>query len=247
MPAGSAQAAHRPSLPSATCPTTCLRKPCANTEGSPAAKPKSSLQQKPQWENKGCNFTPAERKCVFLQLILRVWSSPPRVRCQAGAQPGTAPLSPLSRGGRETVTGPALSRTKIHARGRKSPTPGSNRISQGPQVSAEHPARKSPIRPQKCAEPGSGSARRPDAARSPHFWCARPPACRPVPPGPRGTGLPRGPPRQAPCRPGPARRPPAPRPGVPAAAPPGGALSPGRLVRYPAERAPSEQRRPAGP
>ena len=170
----------------------------------------------------------------------------------SGCAARDSPLSPLSRGGRERRSRDAHPCPFPHENPRegregKSPTPGSNRISQGPQMSAEHPAGKSPIRPQKCAEPESGSARRPDAARSPHFWCARPPACRPVPPGPRGAGLPRGPPRQAPRPPGHARRPPAPRPGVPAAAPPGGALSPGRLVRYPAERAPSGQRRPAGP
>lgn len=105
VPAGAAGAAHRKaSLPSATCPATCLRKPYSNTEGSPVAKTISSFQQEPQWENKGCNFPPAERKCVFLQLIFGVWSSPWRVRCQAGAQPGKTlvPAFPRREGG--TVT-----------------------------------------------------------------------------------------------------------------------------------------------
>lgn len=97
----------------------------------------------------------------------------------------------------------------------------------GPQVSAEHPAGNSPIGPQKGAEPGVWERSPAGSSQGPHFWCARPPACRPVPPGPPSAGLPRGPPRPAPRPPGPAQRPPAPRPRVPAAAPPGGALSPG--------------------
>lgn len=130
VPAGPARTAHRPSLPSATCPATCLRKPCSNRERSPVAKPISSFQQEPQWENKGCNFPPAERKCVFLQLVFGVQSSQWRVRCQVGAQPGEAPLSPLSREGRagHTTRIPSLSGTKTHAsegEGRD-PTSGSN-------------------------------------------------------------------------------------------------------------------------
>lgn len=250
MPAGSARAAHRPSLPSATCPTTCLRKPRANGEGSPAAKPQSSFQQKPQWENKGCNFTLAERKCVFLPLILRVWSSPWRERCQAGAQPGPAPSPrfPEDERDRHRTACLPLPRTKSHRRGgegrEEPPHPGPTECLKGPQVKAGHPAGNSPMGPPKCAEPGSGSARRRGAARSPHSGALGPPPAglsprpsRPTQPSAQ-SARPRAAPTCAPAR-GPRRR----RRRRPA----GGRAQPGRPARYPAERAPSRQRPPTGP
>ena len=119
-----------PGLPTdPACPQPPVQPPARGSraltqQGSPVVAnpppPPSSGQRKPRGENKGCNFTPAERKCVFLQLTLRAQTSPCRARCQGGAQPGTSPWSPARQGReRETVRGRAslaLSRTKT-ARG----------------------------------------------------------------------------------------------------------------------------------
>ena len=169
-----------PGLPTdPACPQPPVQPPARGSraltqQGSPVVAtpppPPSSGQRKPRGENKGCNFTPAERKCVFLQLTIRARSSPCRERCQAGCAARDKPLVPSSPGegegdGQRTcIPGPFPHEKPREGRGRNPlPVPTAflavgGRGGEGiTQVSAELPAGTSPLGAQKFrAEAGVG-------------------------------------------------------------------------------------------
>ena len=111
-------------------------------------------------------------------------SSPCRARCQAGKAARDNPLVPSSPGEgegdsqRTCIPGPFPQEKPREGRGEKTPhTQFEPRFSGGKshrwaQSSQREPA-PSVLR-NYVPKPGSGCARRRGAARSPHFWCARP-------------------------------------------------------------------------